>query len=236
MGRDTGGSGVRPSWEAGVRVEVGPEIEQLVFQIYARPEQRAIQTLTPYRSDQPLHKRMRQGNVGDGLDFGHLQDSQIGLPLVEPIKRIVVGAEVFRHRAVPSKGAVEHPAEGDTIDCSSLDAESNDPAGVLIHDDQNPVGPQRHRFAPEQVDTPETVLQVSNEGQPGRAASIRFGPVVGVENAPNNVLIDLDVEGQGDLLCDARTAPTGITLFHFDNRFNEFFARSLRARLTPTLG
>ena len=80
MGRDTGGSGVRPSREAGVRVEVGPEIEQLVFQIYARPEQRAIQTLPPCGSDQPLDKRMRQGNVGDSLDFGHLQDAQIGLP------------------------------------------------------------------------------------------------------------------------------------------------------------
>ena len=64
-------------------VEVGSEIEQLVFEIRARPEQRAIQTLPPYRSDQPLHKRMRQGNVRDGLDFGHLQDSQIGLPLVD---------------------------------------------------------------------------------------------------------------------------------------------------------
>ena len=32
-------------------VEVGSEIEQLVFEIRARPEQRAIQTLPPYRSD-----------------------------------------------------------------------------------------------------------------------------------------------------------------------------------------
>jgi hypothetical protein len=39
-----------------------------------------------------------------------------------------------------------------------MDAESNDPARVLIYDDQNPVGPQRRRFAPEQIDTPETVL------------------------------------------------------------------------------
>ena len=63
-------------------VEVGPEIEQLVFEICARPEQRAIQTLPSYRSDQPLHEGMGQGNVGNGLDFGHLQYAQIGLPLV----------------------------------------------------------------------------------------------------------------------------------------------------------
>jgi hypothetical protein len=116
-------------------VEVGSEIEQLVFEICACPEQRAIQILPPYRSDQPFHEGMGQGNVGDGLDLGHLQYSQIGLPLVEPIKRIMVRAEVFRHRAVPSNGALEHPAECDTIDRSGLDAESNDPARVLIHDD-----------------------------------------------------------------------------------------------------
>ncbi len=156
-------------------VEVSPEIEQLVFEIHGRPEQRAIQILPSNRSDQPLHKGMRQGNVGHRLDFCYLQDSQIGLPLVKPIKRIVVGAEVFRHRPVASNGVIEHPAECDTIDHSGLDAESNDPARVLIHDDQDPVGPQRGRFAPEQIDTPETVLQVSNEGQPGGTTSLCSG-------------------------------------------------------------
>jgi hypothetical protein len=113
-------------------VEVGSEIEQLGFEIRARPEQGAIQTFPPYRSDQPLHEGMGQGNVGDGFDFGHLQDPQIGLPLVEPIERIMVGAKVFRHRAVPSNRSVEHPAECGTSDRSGLDAESNDPARVLI--------------------------------------------------------------------------------------------------------
>ena len=78
-------------------VEVGSEIAQIVFEIRSRPEQRAIQTLLPYRSDQPLHEGMGQGNVGDGLDFGHLQDPQIGLPLVKPIKRIMVAANAFWH-------------------------------------------------------------------------------------------------------------------------------------------
>ena len=217
-------------------VEVGSEIEQLVFEIRTRPEQRAIQTLPPYRSDQPLHKRMGQRNVGDGLDFGHLQDAQIGLPLVEPIKRIMVGAEVFRHRAVPSKGSVEHPAECDTIDRSSLDAESNDPARVLIHDDENPVGPQRRRFAPEQVQTPETVLQVSNQGQPGGTASLRFQSIVAGEDAPNNVFIDLNAERQGDLLRDSRTPPGWIALLHLDHGFNQFVAGSLWSGLNSALG
>jgi hypothetical protein len=73
-------------------VEVVPELEQLVLEIHSRPEQEAIQILVPNRSDQSLHKGMRQRNVGYRLDFGHLQNSQIGLPLPKSIQRIVVGA------------------------------------------------------------------------------------------------------------------------------------------------
>jgi hypothetical protein len=91
---------------------------------------------------------MGQGDVGDGLDFRHLQNTQIGLPLVELIERIVVGADVLRQPELASNGAVEHPTEGDTVDLSRMDAEPNDAARVLIHDHQDPVGPQRGRLAP----------------------------------------------------------------------------------------
>src|SRR5205807_7339363 len=84
-------------------VKVGPEIEQLVFEICRRPKQRMIQILASNGADQPFHKWMGQGNIGDGLDLCHLQYSQIGLPLVEPVKRIVVGAKVLRQPVLPSK-------------------------------------------------------------------------------------------------------------------------------------
>jgi hypothetical protein len=51
------------------------------------------------------------------------------------------------------------------------------------------------------------------------------------ENPSNHVLVDLDVERQGDLLGDSRTAPAGITLLHFDVRTDEFWARTFRAGL-----
>jgi hypothetical protein len=76
-------------------VEVGFEIEQLAFEIGGCREQGTIQALSADGTDQPLHKWMGQTNVGHGLDFGHIQDSQVGLPLVKTIKRIVVGTEVF---------------------------------------------------------------------------------------------------------------------------------------------
>ena len=74
---------------------------------------------------------------------------QIGLPLVEAIERIIVGAQILRQPAMLSSGAVEHPTEGGAMDLSRMDAEPNDPAGELIHDHQNAVGPQGGRLAPE---------------------------------------------------------------------------------------
>ena len=62
-------------------VEVCPEIEQLVFEIRRRPEQRTIPILASNRADQPFHKGMGQGNIGDGFDLGHLQYPPMGLPL-----------------------------------------------------------------------------------------------------------------------------------------------------------
>ena len=80
-----------------ILIEIDPEIEQLVFQIRRGPEQHAIQILPSNRADQPFHKGMGQGSIGDGFDLGHLQYPKIGLPLPKPIKWIMVGAEVFGH-------------------------------------------------------------------------------------------------------------------------------------------
>ena len=198
-------------------VEVCPEIEQLVFEIRRGPEQRAIQILASNRADQPFHKRMGQGNIGDGFNLGHLQYPQIGLPLVKPIKGIMVGAEVLGHPRLPSNGAIEHATECDTVDGPRMDAEPNDPAGILIHHDQDPVGPQGGRFAPEQIQTPETIFHVANESQPGRATGVVSRPIMAGENPANNVFVDEDVKSQGHLLRNARTAPSGIALLHLDH-------------------
>ncbi len=214
-------------------VEVVPEIEQFIFEIYSRPEQRVIQTLASNGADEPFDERVRQGNAGDALDFCHLQNPQIGLPLVELIKRIVVGAEVVRHPALPAKGAVEHSTKCHTIDRTCVDAEANDPSRALIHNDQDPVGPQRGRLAPEQIHTPEAVFHVAQESQPGGTPGVLSRPVVMGENPSNHVFVDLNVERQGDLLGDSRTAPAGITLLHVDDRIDEFCTRSFRAGL-PT--
>src|SRR5215813_9819776 len=103
-----------------------------------------------------------------------------------------------------------------------MDAEANDATSVLIHDHQDPVGPHRGRFAPEQIHAPEAVFHVPKESQPGRTTRVMSRPVVTGENPANYVFVDLDVERQGDLLCDSRTAPVGITLLHFDNQMDKY--------------
>ena len=93
------------------------------------------------------------------------------------------------------------------------------------------MGPQHSRLAPEQIDTPEAVFHVAQESQPGGTAGVLSRSVVMGENPANHVFVDLDVERKGDLLCDSRTAPVGITLLHFDHQMDEFWARSFRAGL-----
>jgi len=85
-------------------------------------------------------------------------------------------------------GAVEHLTKCATIDSPGMDAESNNPARILIHDDQDPVGPQRSRLAPEEINTPEAVFHVAQEGQPGRTIGVLSPLVVTGENPANHVL------------------------------------------------
>jgi len=76
---------------------------------------------------------------------------------------------------------------------------SVDAARVLIHDHQDPVGPQRGRLAPEQIHTPETVFHVAQERQPRGTAGVLSRPVVTREDPANYAFVDWDLERQGDL-------------------------------------
>ena len=135
-----------------------------------------------------------------------------------------------------SNGVVEHLAKGVTVDRAGMQAKPNDPARVLIHDDQYPVSPQHCRFAAKEVRAPETVLQVTKESQPRWTTRVLSRSVVTGENPSNHVFVDGDVESPGNLLRNSRTAPGGIALLRLDNGFNEFFVGSFWAGPTPALG
>ncbi len=129
---------------------------------------------------------------------------------------------------------MEHPAESDAIDCSGLHAKANDPAGELIHNDQDPMSAQRRRLAAKQVHAPETVFRVAQESQPGGTAGVRSWSVMSGPDASDNVFVNENVESQGKLLSDSRAAPGGIALFHLNDGMDEFTGRSLWTRLASS--
>ena len=77
---------------------------------------------------------------------------------------------------------------------------------------------------------------MTEKGEPGRPAGSGFGPIMHPENPAHDVLVDIDTEGQRDLLCNSRAAPRGVAPFNFNDGIDEFFGRSLRTRLTTTFG
>src|ERR1700757_789877 len=115
---------------------------------------------------------MRPGNARNRLNFRYVQNSKVRPPLMKPVQRIMIGADVLRQTCT-SYRLLEHSTECQAIDNSALDPESDDSPCVLVHDDQHPVRLQRDRFATEQVEAPQTVLHMADERQPRGTASRR---------------------------------------------------------------
>ena len=84
---------------------------------------------------------MRQRRVGYRLDFDHLQQSKVGLPLLEPIQRIVIRAEILR-QPLPLNRSPEHRAQqheellaGANLSESDLEAEKAEANYVRANED-----------------------------------------------------------------------------------------------------
>src|SRR5215510_14609093 len=76
-----------------------------------------------------------------------------------------------------------------------------------------------------------TILHVAQESEPGRTSTIRRRMVMRRKNPADDILIDRYTEGQNDLLGNARTSPTGITLLHFNNSTNQIRTWAFRTGL-----
>lgn len=103
------------------------EFRQFPFQVRRGPEQHPIQAFSSKCADQPFDIRMGHRNLRNSLDFGHTPHPKVGLPLVEPVQRIVVGTEILRTR-LPSNSVVEHAAHCPTVNDSGMDTEADDPS------------------------------------------------------------------------------------------------------------
>jgi hypothetical protein len=187
-------------------VKVSLEREELQLQISGRPEQRPVETSAAYRADQAFDEGMRQRNVRHRLDGFHVENAQIRLPLVEAVQRIVVRAEVGRRRLATDR-SIEHVAQCDAIHDATVHAKAHDAPRTVVHHDEHPMCVQDGRFAPKQIKTPQTVLRVTKDREPGRPRRVWFWLVPSRENASHHILVEGNTEGQGDLLRDPWTAP-----------------------------
>src|SRR5262249_47524424 len=108
---------------------------------------------------------------------------------------------------------LKHPTKRHPIHDSTLDSKSDDPPRVLVHHDQYPVRPQRHRFTSEQVNAIKAVFRVTDEGEPGRSITVRRRMVMRGENTAHHILIYTSAKRQIDLLGNARTSHLGLRCF-----------------------
>jgi hypothetical protein len=87
----------------------------------------------------------------------------------------------IRHKAGPSTAP-------------GLHGEADDAASELIHHYHHPVRLENQRFGAKEIDTPETILRMSEEGEPGRTVGAVSRSTVFGEHASHDILVDLNTE------------------------------------------
>src|SRR5262249_3038549 len=85
----------------------------------------------------------------------YAQDTQVRFPLMKSIQRIVIRTQIFGKRRCASNRLLEHPTKRQTIDDSGLNSKSDDPARVLVHDYEYPIGSPCDGFASHKIRPPE---------------------------------------------------------------------------------
>jgi hypothetical protein len=180
-----------------------------------------VQILSPDGADQPFNERVRAGHEGYGLDLVNFEYPQVRSPAMESEQRIVVRTQMLRERLSRS-GLVEHATDRHAIDVSRRNANADDPAREQIHDDHDPVALENNRFTAEQIDAPQAVRCVSDEGEPGWTIASRGTSAMLSEDAAHHILADVDTECMGNLLSNSRAPESRIAALHLENRGDEF--------------
>jgi hypothetical protein len=124
---------------------------------------------------------------------------------------------------------IEHSAQPDAIHDTTMHGKAHDATRAVVHDDENPVGAQDGGFASKQIETPQTVLRVTEDGEPGRPSRVWSRLAPNGKNAPHHILGDGNREGQGDLLSNPWTPASRVPPFHVDNCGDDFLGGSLWA-------
>src|SRR4030081_451909 len=99
-----------------------------------------------------------------------------------------------------------------------MHTKADEAARARIHHDEHPVWAQHGRLASKQIQTPQTVLRVTEDREPRWPSRARFRLVPNGENPPHHILRDGNREGQRDLLRYPWTPPGLISPVHVVDR------------------
>jgi hypothetical protein len=97
------------------------------------------------------------------------------------------------------------------------------------------MGFESEGFTPEEINAPQTVLHVAKEGQP-RGSVGSFRTIAGGEDPSDDIFIEREGKGLGNLLGNLWAPKVGIAPFHLQHQLNEFAGRAFRAGLLAVRG
>ena len=117
------------------------------------------------RANEAFDDWMRGRRVRHRLDLFHVEDAQVRLPSVEFVQPIVVRAEVCRRR-VTTRRSIEHSTQPHAIHGAAVYAKAHNATRAVIHHHEHPVSAEDGRFAPKQINAPQTVLRVPEDREP----------------------------------------------------------------------
>jgi hypothetical protein len=100
------------------------EVEKFGLEIDGGPELASVEVLAPKCTDPSLYQRMPERHLRNRLDCGPLECSQISLPWVESIKRVMIRAEVLGP-TWPANRSREHPAQRRSLYDAARDTKAN---------------------------------------------------------------------------------------------------------------
>ena len=148
-----------------------------------------IQIFSTDGANQSFDEGVGHRHAGKGFNLVDSQNSQIRLPLVEPKHGVMIGAEPLG-QSFSACGLMEQTAQRYAIHGRGrVDPEPDDPTRALVHDDEDPMGLESKGLTPEEINAPQTVLHVANEGQPrGSVGSVRV--IVGGEDPSHDIFIE----------------------------------------------
>ena len=107
----------------------------------------------------------------------------------------------------------------------------------MVHDHHHPMCLEMDGFATEEIYTPKAVFHVTNYRQPGRAVApvAWYRSVMLGQNTPDDIFVDLDAEGSGNLLSNSWTAKPRISSLHLHNALDNCLGWSSRPRFPLSL-